>query len=154
MSHCPANLRHFSFHGEISREHPLLSRVDLIHDIACRVCVPGLAGVGHDRRQHSLLQQSVLLDGVDVQARAHVPGDVAMEGPRAWVVRVVLQDDVPGLAGCVGTLDQLRVATLRVLLVGDFTVPRSLTLCEHVEVVAVEMHGVGGNEIVVDYKAD
>lgn len=76
-----------------------------------------------------------------------------MEGPRAWVIRVVLQNNVSRLPRRIGSLDQLRIAALRVLLVGDYAIPSSMTLGEHVEIVPVEMHGVGGYELVVDYDA-
>ena len=75
-----------------------------------------------------------------------------MERPGARVVRVVLQNNVRGVRG--GTaLHQLCVAALRVLRVGDLAVPGSETLGENVEVVAVEVHGVGCEEFVVDYQA-
>ena len=45
------------------------------------------------------------------------------------------------------------VAALRVLRIRDLTVPGSETLGENVKVVAVEMHGVGCEEFVVDYQA-
>lgn len=138
----------------VPREHPLLARVDLVHDVLGRVRVPRGAGVGHDGRQHPLLDQGVLLDRVDVQPAANVPRDVAVEGPRAGVVGVVLQDDVGRVRRVGGALDELGVAALRVLRVGDDAVPGAETLGEHVEVVAVEMHGVGRDEGVVDYEAD
>ena len=47
----------------------------------------------------------------------------------------------------------MGIAALRVLRVRDLTVPDSEALGEHVEIVAVEMHGVGWWEYVVDYKA-
>ena len=81
-----------------------------------------------------------------------MPRDVAVEGPRARVVRVVLQDDVGRVRG-VAVLDELGVAALRVLRVGDAAVPGADALGEHVEVVAVEVHGVGGVELVVDDEA-
>ena len=83
-----------------------------------------------------------------------MPRDVAVEGPRAGVVGVVLQDDVGRVRRVGGALDELGVAALRVLRVGDDAVPGAETLGEHVEVVAVEMHGVGRDEGVVDYEAD
>ena len=131
------------WHGEIARKHSLLSRIDLVDNVLRRVRVPRIARVLDHGRQHFLLDQGVLLDRVDVQAAADVPCDVAMEGPRARVVGVVLQDDVCRVRGS-AALDQLRVAALRVLLVRDDSVPFPETLGEHVEIVAVEMHGVGG----------
>ena len=47
----------------------------------------------------------------------------------------------------------MGISALRVRLVGDFTIPLSEALSEHVEVVAVQMHGVGRYEFVVNYEA-
>ena len=82
-----------------------------------------------------------------------MPRDMAMEGPCARVVGVVLQDNVARVGGR-ATLDELRVATLRVLCVRDLSVPAAGAFGEDVEVVAVEVHGVGGDEFVVDDEAD
>ena len=72
-----------------------------------------------------------------------MPRDVAMEGPCARIVGVVLQNDV-GWVCRSAALDQLSVTALRVSLVGDDSVPFPETLGEHVEIVSVKMHGVGG----------
>lgn len=72
-----------------------------------------------------------------------MPRDVAMEGPRAGVIGVVLQDNVCRV-GRGAPLDQLRITALRIRLVGDLTIPLSEALSEHVEVVTVQMHRVGG----------
>ena len=117
-----------------------------------RIRVPRIASVGHNRRQHSLLQQGRLLNCVDVQPSAHVPCDVAMEGPRAGVICVVLQDNVCRPVWS-PTLNQLGITALGVRLVGDLAVPFSETFGEHVEVVAVQMHRVGCQEFVVNHKA-
>ena len=37
--------------------------------------------------------------------------------------------------------------------VSDNAVPGSKALGEHVEVVTVEMHGMGGREVIIDYEA-
>ena len=75
-----------------------------------------------------------------------------MEWPDAWVVCVVLKDNVASLSfvreGATRTYD-LHIASLGVLLVRDSAVPDPGTFREHVEVVAVQMHGVGGGEKVV-----
>ena len=83
--------------GEVPRKHPLLARVNLINNMIRRVRVPRIADIIHNGGQHPLLQQARLLDRVDVQTGAHVPRNVAVEGPRAGVVGVVLQDDVSRL---------------------------------------------------------
>lgn len=78
---------------------------------------------------------------------------MAMERPHAGVVGVVLQHDVSRRSGG-ARLDELYVATLGVLLVGDGAVPGADALGEDVEIVAVQMHGVGGREFVLDDDAD
>lgn len=118
-----------------------------------RVIRPRDTGLLDAVRQHALLQQRLLLDGVDVQARAHVPGDVAVEGPDARVVRHVLQHDVPR-GGRGAGLDDLHVAALGVLLVGDGAVPGADALGQDVEVVPVQVHRVGGGELVLDDEPD
>lgn len=47
----------------------------------------------------------------------------------------------------------MYIATLRILRMSDISIPGSCTFSEHVEVVAMKMHGVGGDEFVVDYEA-
>ena len=87
------------------------------------------------------LQSRLLFDGVDVQARADVPRDVAVERPHPRVIRLVLQHDIAGVGRGTG-LHDLHVAALGVLLVDDRAVPGSDALGEDVEVVAVEVHRV------------
>ena len=82
-----------------------------------------------------------------------MPRDMAVEGPRARIVRVVLQHDVRRVRGR-APLDQLRVAALRVARVRDGAVPGPEALGEDVEVVPVQVHGVRGDEGVVDDEAD
>ena len=86
-------------HGKVPCKHPLLPRINLIHNILRRVRVPRITRVLHHGRQHFLLYQSVLLNRVDVQSTADVPRDVAMEGPRARIVGVVLQHNVCRVRG-------------------------------------------------------
>ena len=118
-----------------------------------RIIRPTNTGLLDTIRQHHLLQQGHLLDRVDIQARTDMPGDMAMEGPDARIIGEVLEDDVAGRGG--GTpLDELDVAALGVLLVDDGAVPGADALGEDVEVVAVEVHGVGGRELVLDDDAD
>ena len=81
-----------------------------------------------------------------------MPCDVAMEGPRAGVIRFVLHDNVCWI-GRSPTLNQLGITALGVRLIGDLAVPFSETFSKHVEVVAVQMHWVGCQECVVNHKA-
>ena len=99
-----------------------------------------------------LRQQRRLLQQIHIQPRAHMPRNVAMERPHARVVCVVLQHEVAGVGGA-ATLDDLHVAALCIGLVRDGAVPLADALGEDVEVVPVEMHGVGGAEFVFDDQA-
>ena len=76
-----------------------------------------------------------------------------MEGPGAWVIGVVLQNNVRRVRWGT-TLEELGVTALRVFRVGDLAVPCPETLGEHVEVVAVQMHGMRCQELIVDYEAN
>ena len=82
-----------------------------------------------------------------------MPRDMAVEGPRARIVRVVLQHEVRRVRGR-APLDQLHVAALRVARVRDGAVPGPEAFGEDVEVVPVQVHGVRGDEGVVDDEAD
>ena len=81
-----------------------------------------------------------------------MPCDVAMERPRARIIREVLQDNVCWSVRS-PALYQLGITALGVRLVGDCAVPFSETFSEHVEIVTVQMHRVGCQECVVDHKA-
>ena len=107
----------------------------------------------HTSRKDPLLQERRLLDRIDVQTRADMPRDMAMERPHARIIRVILEHEIPRRASRAG-LDNLDVATLGICLVDDCAVPGSDTLGQDVEIVAVEMHGVGGWELVLDDDAD
>ena len=130
---------------------PLLQpAINLIDNILCRIIIPINTDLIHTLRNVSQLQQLRLLDRVNIQSRANMPRNMAMERPDAWVIGVVLQNDVAGLSSCPWA-DDLHVAALGVLLVDDGAVPETGAFGEDVEVVAVEMHGVGGKlELVVD----
>ena len=81
-----------------------------------------------------------------------MPRDVAMERPDAWIIGLVLQDNVAWFGEGDGLSEDLYVAALGVLLMGYRAVPETGAFGEDVEVVAVEMHGVGGEwkEVVND----
>lgn len=95
----------------------------------------------HTSREDPLLQERRLLDRIDVQTRADMPRDMAMERPHARIIGVILEHDIPRRASRAG-LDNLDVATLGICLVDDCAVPGSDALGQDVEIVAVEMHGV------------
>ena len=84
-----------------------------------------------------------------------MPRDVAMERPDARVIGVVLQNNVARLSERYGLADDLHITALRVSLMGDRAIPETGAFGEDVEVVAVEVHGVGGEwEEVVNDQAD
>lgn len=78
---------------------------------------------------------------------------MAVKGPRAWVIGIILQNDESGIC-CRAGLDELYIPTLRIMRISYDAVPGSCTFGEHVEVVAVKMHRVGGPDFVVNYEAD
>ena len=82
-----------------------------------------------------------------------MPRDMAMERPDAWIIRVVLEHDVARRCGG-ARLDELDVAALRVLLMGDGAVPGADALGQDVEVVSVQVHGVRGGEFIFHDDSD
>ena len=103
--------------------------------------------------QDSLLQERLLLNGIDVQTSANMPRNMAVERPHTRVVSVVLQHDIARRSSGT-TLHNLHVATLGIRLVDDFAVPGPDALRKDVEVMAVQMHGVGGRELILDNNSD
>ena len=96
------------------------------------------------------------LHDVDIKPTAHVPRDMAMERPHAWIVRVELQNQVSWLLYPVfgdARLDKLRVATLRVREV-HVPLPLPCALSQHPEVVPVQVHGVRGPAHVEEVAQD
>ena len=94
------------------------------------------------------------LQHINIQARADMPRDMAMERPHAGIVHVKLNHDIPGRAAGVGGRQDLHVAALRVVDVGDSPVPGARSRGQDEEVVAVQVHGVGGEgDVVVDDEA-
>lgn len=84
-----------------------------------------------------------------------MPRDVAVQRPHARVVGVELQHQVSGL-GPHARLDELCVAALRVREI-DAAVPVADALGQDPEVVAVQVHRVGGagdEELVAKDDAD
>lgn len=64
-----------------------------------------------------------------------MPRNMAVKGPHAWVVGIILSDNVAVWS------QHLDVATLWVLRVGDrLTVPEAVAFMEYVHVVAVKVH--------------
>ena len=92
---------------------------------------------------------------IDIKPRAHVPCDMAMEWPNTRIILDELENQKTWRITCAigGRLDDLRVTSLPVCIVGD-SVPRAHAVGEDVEVVAVEMHRVGDRGAVVEDDAD
>ncbi len=76
-----------------------------------------------------------------------MPRDVAMERPHARIGAVVLHDDIPI------RLQHLHIPPLRVSTIHNAPVPEAQAFIQHVHVVAVQMHRVGGRRSVFDNQA-
>ena len=135
---------------------PLLqATINLIHNMIMSISIPINTKLIYTLRNLSLLQLLCLLHRINIQARANMPRDVAMERPDAWIIGLVLQDNEAWFGEGDGLSEDLYVAALGVLLMGYRAVPETGAFGEDVEVVAVEMHGVGGEwEEVVNDQAD
>ena len=106
-------------------------------------------------RQHSLFNQSVLLNGVDIQPCADMPRNMAMKRPYSRVVCVILKHKIPGHGAIpVRRLHQLHVSSLGVMDVLNGAIPGAGALGEDVEVVAVKVHGMRCGEMIADNDAD
>lgn len=138
-------------HGERSRKgsKALQARVDFGDDVGAAVRRPVTTCLRHDGRNLPLGDEVGPLHGVDVQARGHVPRDVAVEGPDARVVGVVLDDEMTGSGRGTG-LQDLDIPSLRVRGMDGGAVPRAGSFVHDPEVVSVEVHGVGGGEEVAN----
>lgn len=75
-----------------------------------------------------------------------------MQRPHAGVVGVDLDDKIAGRVR--RALQELHIAPLRVLRVGDRSVPGAEAFRQDPEVVAVEVHGVRERGAVADDEAD
>lgn len=114
---------------------------------------PVTAGLCDYGGNDSFLDQLGLLHGVDVEATADVPRDMAMQWPHTGVVGVVLDDEIRG-GGLRAGLNELHVSALRVGRVHDGAVPCARTFGQNVKVMSVQMHRVGGAGVVLDDDAD
>ncbi len=127
--------------------------INLVNNIMTGISSPITTRLRHRRRKHPLAQCGSLLDSVDIQPRTDMPRDMAMERPHARIVGLILQDKIPR-GSSAAPLHYLHVTTLSVLLIDDDSIPRSHTFGEDVEVVPVEMHGMGSSEFVLHDEAD
>ena len=104
------------------------------------VISPVTACLRNGRWDNALLDQIDLLDGIDVETCADVPSNVAVKRPDTWVVGIVLDDQVTRLGDTVDNgrwLQDLDISSLRVLDMGDSTIPFADAFSENVEVVTV-----------------
>lgn len=105
-----------------------------------------------------LLRRDILgaFDPLQRKTAIDVPHDVAMHEPRARVVGLETNNGVPGgSGGATGALQHDGVATDgvdEVECAGHAGVPDGVTLAQDGHVVAVHVHGVGGEELVLDHK--
>ena len=111
------------------------------------------AGLAHVRLGRDVVRA---LDPLEGEAAVDVPHDVAVHEPRAWVVRLEADNGVARrAAGAAGADEHGSVAAHWVVEVegGDERwVPGGGALAEEGEVVAVQMHGMRGEELVLDHK--
>lgn len=89
--------------------------------------VPSKTILSHTIWYDPLLQERLLLDGVDIQSSADMPCDMTMEGPYARVVCLILQNNI-SRGGSRTTLHELYITPLSVLLMDDLAVPGSNAL--------------------------
>ena len=144
---------HLSEKKHIPLPTPPQPRINLVYHCMTRIGRPINTSLLNTSGQNPLLQKRRLLNRINIQARTDMPRDMAMERPDARIIREILQHDITRRARR-ATLDELHVAPLGIGLVGDCSVPGTDALGQDVEVVAVEMHGVGGWELVFDDDAD
>lgn len=73
--------------------------INLIDNIICCIITPINTGLVHTLRNLSVLQLLRLLDRINIQSRANMPRNVAMERPDAGVIGLVLQNNVARHSG-------------------------------------------------------
>lgn len=131
----------------------LQARINLVRGVLSRIRIPDIAEL-KDIGVEILLDDFLgLLENLQEQAAAHVPSEMAMQGPSSRVVLHELQHHegrLDGAGDVARVLHLVHVAALRVGGVGHGAVPLAVALGENVVVVAVEMHGVAADEAVVD----
>ena len=72
-----------------------------------------------------------------------------MKRPRPWIISIKLNDQMSKRRKI------LRIPSLRILRSHDRdAIPRARSVMENVEIVTVQVHGVGTAVVVVDYNAD
>ena len=91
-------LGHQTAHRPIPNLPLLQPTINLIHNIVMCIITPINTSLIHTLRNASLLQQLRLLHCVNIQPRAHMPRNVAVEGPDTRIIGVVLQNNVARLS--------------------------------------------------------
>ena len=73
---------------------PLQARINFVHDIVATILRPISTSLRNNLRQDPLLDPIGLLHCVDIETRADMPCNVAMQWPDSWIIRVVLNHDI------------------------------------------------------------
>ena len=119
------------------------------------VQIPRITRLRRDLRDVHLVNLLGHFQKINVQARGHVPRDVAMERPDPGIISVEFDNDVRRRGRVDGAGKHLHVTALRVGRVDDIPVPSVVADLEDAHVVAVDVHGVGDvDDAVVDDEAD
>ena len=113
--------------------------------------IPIITRLGQDIRQFRLRNVLRLFDRINIQPSTNMPCDMTVQRPSARIVRFVFNDQIAWL-GRRSLGHNLDVAPDGVRRVGslDGAVPGLDTVREDPEVVAMEMHGVGDLEKILD----
>ena len=137
--------------SRLTRSDLLATSGEVVLDVLALVLEGGLADV--------LLGGDIIwtLDPLHGQTAVNVPDNVAMHEPGTWVVGLEADDGVPRGGGAGGaasaTYEHGGIATGGVDEVegwGQGCSPSGLALAQDGEVVAVHVHGVGCEELVLD----
>lgn len=116
----------------------LYPRIKLRNIIPSSPRIPHLAVLRTARRKRHSRYIRRQLQYINIHPLRNMPSDMAVERPHPRIRQVDLQHDVAERR------HNLRVPALRVGGVGDGAVPLAGALGKDVEVVAVDVHGVGG----------
>jgi len=137
----------------------LRTGVNLVDDGGTSECRPVLARLGQVAGNRHFGDLVGLLEDVDIETLRDVPSNVAVEGPRARVIKINLNGKICRSSDIArGTLsgrEELHITADRVVGLSDRAVPSSETLREDVEAVTVHMHRVDTKgPVVIDDKLD
>ena len=83
-----------------------------------------------------------------------MPCDVTMERPHTWVVLIPLQHNVCWVCNSTSIRYLLNIPSLRIAWIPDGAVPNPPARGQDLEVVAVYMHWVGCQELIIHDQTD